>query len=158
MIKTDSLTAYLMAKFVHREEEKNYDSTLHFALSNAHRVLREKYGIEGRDELPEIAFTAAGEMIAHKIKHEIEKATEHLASTLALAHEIGTRSTPRKRKKLKKMAEKAVAYEQIKLGIISNAVDVVDFAYIAEVLMDIGKRKASEAAVSSAAGKESAGE
>lgn len=158
MIKTDPLTAYLMAKFVSREEEKNYDGTLHCALNSAHKTLHEKFGIDAGDELPEVACAAAGVMIKNRIQEEIEKAVEHLASTLALACEVGVKSTANKRKKLKRMAEKAVAYEQIKLGIISNAVAVVDFAHIAEVLINVGKRKASEAAVGSAAGKESAGE
>ena len=158
MIKTDPLTGFLMAKFVSREEKKNYEDTLLCALHKAHDAIAEKLCIAQKEELPEIAYEAAGVIIQNRLSDELEKAIAHLADTLALACDVGEKSTARKRKKLKKMAEQAVELEAIKLAILENAMRAVDFAHIAEVLINIGKKKAEEAAVGSAAGKESAGE
>lgn len=147
-----------MAKFVSREEEKEYENTLLCALNKAHSFVTHKLGREKTDELPDTAYAAAGEIIKRRLNDELEKAIAHLARVLALACEVGEKSTAKKRKKLKRMAEKAVVYEQIKLSILENAFKMVDFDHIAEVLINVGERKARGAAVGAAAGKEDVGE
>jgi hypothetical protein len=152
VIQTDPLTGYLMAKLVSREEQKNYENTLHSAI-NATQIEVAKQFADKADpeEVKNMAFSAAGELIKSKLDRELMRAIGHLAKTLALAAEIGDKSTKSRRKKLQNMAKKAVAYEQIKLGILENALRTVDFEHIAEVLINIGERKAGEVAERTAA-------
>lgn len=152
MIKTDPLTGYLMAKFVSREEQKNYENTLHSAINATHVAVARQFDDKvDPEDVKNMAFSAAGELIKSKLDKELIRAIGHLAKTLALAAEIGDKSTKSRRKKLQKMAKKAVEYEHIKLGLLENALRTVDFEHIAEVLINIGERKAGEVADRTAA-------
>lgn len=157
MIQTDPVTAYLMAKFVRYEHEKDYEHTLHRVITKTQNKLAEELGVPAQ-ELVDKTNRVAGELVKTKLDRELRKAVGHLAETLALACLVSDKPTPKRRKKLKRMAERAAGLEGLKLEILNSAVESADYEYIAEVLINIGREKASKAAVSAAAGPESAGE
>lgn len=147
MIKTDALTGYLLSKFVEQEEEKKPDDTLYLALIEAHQSYLKNHGketINPGDELPHMVIRAAADTIKEKVVREIHGTIKHLADTLKLAREIGVKSTRAKRRKLKKMAEKAIGFEPTKLALLDNAMSVIDFDHIADTLVRVGMRMRTE--------------
>lgn len=152
MIKTDPLTGFLAHKFVSQEEEKDLNKMLYSALQ---RVIA-NCPFEGVPEeelvagLPPAAIKTAASIIRERAVDQITKAVEHLADTLALARDMHKEPTAGKLKKLKKMAHKAAEDQEPILALINGAVDLIDFDYIAETLVEVGKRRAEAATTAEA--------
>lgn len=149
MLRTDPITLHLLEKFSAQEENKStYKETLHyFVREKCLNVLKKMKLAEEREDVgSELVVKATAELIKRKINAEISVVLANLAKTLTLACEIGEKSTPKKRQRLKELAEKAIAQEPVKIEIISTAFEAADFEHIAENLLRIGEKKLKDAA------------